>query len=519
MLRRVVGRVAADDDGDRAAAGRRHRRGLARARCLRSWRRSATGVVFGVVPAMQATRFDIREALNEEGRGSPAGGVRHHRMRSVLVVAEVALALVLLVGAGVMLRSFVSLQRVQPGFDPSNLLVIDLPLSPTTYRDDLPRTTMVDRVVERVRTLPSVALAAMTTGLPMSGGGATIHFNIAGRPPKGPEDYTLAGYRAVTPGYFETMGIPLMRGRALEARDRQGAPAVAVINESMAQAVFRRTSIRSASGSAIGTEPDAESVFMEIVGVVGDVRQSFEAGAKAEYYVPYGAVSASGAGGHVSQRLAGRCAPPAIRRRWCRSARGAAGDRSRSAARQGADMEQAIGDTVAQPRLQALLLTIFASCRGGACAHRRLRRDGLCRVAADSGDRRARGARCVASATSSGWWSARRAAGAGRGSSIGLVGAAFATRAMQSLLFETSGIDPLAFIAAPLRPRPGRAAGQLHSGASRRIGRADRRAGAIGDARGRFGDPRDLTPCGNQRSGLRTISERDDVAGRARVGR
>jgi putative ABC transport system permease protein len=247
----------------------------------------ATGLIFGLVPALQATRLNLRDVLNEEGRGSAGGGVRHRRLRSTLVVAEIALALVLLVGAGLMLRSFSALVRVDAGFDPSNLLVVDMPLSPALYGDDLPRTTMVERVVGRVRQLPGVTSAAVTTGLPMSGGGATIHFNIAGRPPRGPEEYRLAGYRAVTPGYFETLGIPLRRGRTFTERDRDGAPLVAVVNESLARQHFVGID-PIGQRFAIGTEADAETPFFEIVGVVGDVMQSFEAGAKAEYYLPYG---------------------------------------------------------------------------------------------------------------------------------------------------------------------------------------------------------------------------------------
>ena len=193
------------------------------------WRPPCSPVfVFGTVPALQATRLDIREALNEEGRGTGSGGVRHHRMRSALVVAEVALALVLLIGAGLLLRSFAALQRVDTGFDESGLLVVDLPLSPVAYREDLARSMVVERTTARAATLPGAVSAAMTTGLPMSGGGATIHFNIAGKPPKGPEDYKLAGYRAVTPGYFETLEIPLRNGRTFTERDRQGAPPVGV---------------------------------------------------------------------------------------------------------------------------------------------------------------------------------------------------------------------------------------------------------------------------------------------------
>jgi putative ABC transport system permease protein len=407
-----------------------------------------TGVLFGVVPAIQATRFDIREALNEEGRGSPAGGVKHHRMRRVLVVAEVALALILLVGAGVMLRSFASLQRVQPGFDAASLLVIDLPLSPTTYRDDLPRTTIVDRVVERVRALPGVKLAAMTTGLPMSGGGATIHFNIAGRPPKGPEDYTLAGYRAVTAGYFETMAIPLKRGRVIEARDRQGSPPVAVINESMARQYFSGVD-PIGQRFAIGTEPDAESVYMEIVGVVGDVRQSFEAGAKAEYYVPYAQYPHPVlAGMYRNTALVARTdgEPIAI----VPSVRAALQDIDRDQPLvRVRTMEQSMNDTVAQPRLQTLLLAIFAAVAValafvgvyGVMAYavsQRTQEIGV-RVALGASQREV----------------VRMVVGEGVrlaliGLALGLAGAAFATRALQSQLFETNANDPLAFIAAPL---------------------------------------------------------------------
>ena len=128
----------------------------------------------------------------------------------------------------------------------------------------------------------------MTTFLPMSGGGATIHFNIKGRPPAGPEQYTMTGYRAVSGDYFPTMRIPLKGGRLLDARDRQGSPRVMVINETMARSHFGG---QDAVGQRIqlGTEPDPDPQFpyMEIVGIVGDVRQQPDADAKSEMYVPY----------------------------------------------------------------------------------------------------------------------------------------------------------------------------------------------------------------------------------------
>jgi putative ABC transport system permease protein len=258
----------------------------------------------------------------------------------------------------------------------------------------------------------------------------------------------VAGYRAVTAGYFETMGIPLKRGRTIEARDRQGAPAVAVINESMARQFFVGVD-PIGQKIAIGTEPDAESVFMEIVGVVGDVRQSFEAAAKAEYYVPYA---------HYPQPvLSGMYRNTSLVVR-------ADGDATalvpsvRTALREiDADqplvkirtMEQAMGDTVAQPRLQALLLTLFASVAVALAIV------GVYGVMAYAVSQRTQeiGVRVALGASNRDvvWM----VVGEGVrltliGIAIGLAGAALATRAIQNQLFETSAIDPLAFIAGPL---------------------------------------------------------------------
>jgi putative ABC transport system permease protein len=408
----------------------------------------ATGLLFGVVPALQATRFDIREALNEESRGASGGGLRHQRMRSTLVVAEVALALVLLVGAGLMLRSFASLQRVQTGFNTANLVVIDLPLSPQTYREDLARTTVVQRIRERVTALPGVTSAALTSYLPMAGGGATIHFNIDGRPPKGPEEYKLAGYRAVTPEYFETLGIPLRRGRTLTDRDRQGAPIVAVINDSMERQYFADVDPIGQRFS-VGTLPDADSPVIEIVGVVGDVKQSFEGGAKAEYYLPHAQYPVSVLAGmyrNVSLVVRAAGEPTAL----VPSIRAALHeiDRDQPLVKV-RTMEQAIGDTVAQPRLQTLLLTIFATV---ACV---LAIVGVYGVMAYTVSQRTQEIGVRVALGASRHDVVRMVVGqgarlAGLGLGIGLVVAAIATRAIQSLLFETSGLDPLTFAVAPV---------------------------------------------------------------------
>ena len=166
-----------------------------------------TGVIFGLVPALHATRTPIRASLNEESRGG-SGSVRQRKLHSSLVVLEVCVALVLLVGAGLLLRSFAALTNVPPGFNAANLLVVNLPLSPQKYQDDVSR--IVGRRQDRLAafaSLPGVEAAGMTTMLPMAGAGSTIHFNRAAYPPKGPDDYVMAGYRAVTPGYLSTLGV------------------------------------------------------------------------------------------------------------------------------------------------------------------------------------------------------------------------------------------------------------------------------------------------------------------------
>ena len=406
-----------------------------------------TGVIFGLVPAVQATHQPIRDALNEESRGGSAS-LRQRRMRSALIVLEVALALVLLVGAGLLLRSFSSLVRVAPGFNPANLLVVNLPLSPQKYREDVARTGMVDRLLHRVRALPGVETAAVTTMLPMAGAGATIHFNRAAHPPKGPEDYVMAGYRAVTPQYLAMLGVPLRQGRLLSRWDRQGAPLVAVINESMARQYFPD---RDPVGQRIqlGTEPAADYPTIEIVGVVGDMKQSFEAGSKAEFFVPYAQ--------YPDPVLAGMYLNTALLVRTT----GEPSDLTsavRAAVREidpgqplvnPRTMQAAIAGTVAQPRLQTTLLVVFAALAVvlaavgvyGVMAYtvsQRVPEIGV-RMAIGASPRQV--VRMVV------WQGARLTF---IGVLLGLGAAAFGAVGMQSLLFDVRALDPLTFTVAPV---------------------------------------------------------------------
>ena len=406
-----------------------------------------TGLVFGLLPAVQALRYDLRRSLNEEGR-SGLGSVQHTKMRGALVVVEVGLALVLLVTAGLLLRSFSTLTRVPTGFNPQNLLVVNLPLSPQRYGDASTRTSAVDRVIESVGGLPGVRGAAITTGLPMAGQGAMIHFNRAAYPPRRPEEYVMAGLRAVTPGYFETIGVPLKRGRTLSARDRAGSPAVAVINESMARQFFPEV---DPLGQRIqfGTEPSPDLPDMEIVGIIGDVNQSFQVGSKAEIFVPYQQgtdpilVSL-----YLNTALViGTGDDPAALTPSVRAAiRAVDPEQPLVNVR---TMETAIESTVAQPRLQTKLLMLFALLAVTLAAV------GVYSVMAytvsqripEIGVRMALGAtpnRVVAMLV----WQGGRLALAGLG--LGLIAAVFAGRAAESLLFRVRGDDALTFSVAPV---------------------------------------------------------------------
>jgi putative ABC transport system permease protein len=401
-----------------------------------------TGVIFGLVPAVQATQLPIRQSLNEEGRGG-SSSARQRKVRSTLVVVEIALALVLLVGAGLLLRSFQTLTRVLPGFDPSGLVVVNLPLSPQAYRDSVARTTLVDRIVERASALPGTMSAGITTGLPMAGAGATIHFNRAASPPKGPDDYVAAGYRAVTTGYLKTLGVPLVGGRMFSPRDREGSPRVVVINESMARQYFPD---RNPVGQRIqlGTEPDPDFPTMEIVGIVGDVKQSLDTGSKAEMFVPYGQ--------YPDPVLAGMYLNAALVVRTT-------GDLETTAASLRTllreiepaqplvnlrTMEAAIAGTVAQPRLQATLLVTFAVLAAllaalgvyGVMAYTVTQR------IPEIGIRMAVGASPAQVVGMVVWQGARLAL---LGVIIGVAAAAIVAMAMQSLLFEIRALDPVTF--------------------------------------------------------------------------
>jgi putative ABC transport system permease protein len=226
-----------------------------------------TGVLFGLAPALQASRPDLNETLKDGGRGTSEGGSRR-RLRSVLVVVEIAMALTLLIGAGLLIKSFFRLQQVNPGFNSENVLVLGIGLPQAKYRDDAQRVTFFNQLTERISSLPGVVAAGVTQSLPIAGD-YVLGFVIQGRPPFKRGEEPSTNYYAVSPGYFKAMGIPLLRGRLFNERDVRDATRVVVINESMAKRYFQD---EDPIGKRIHVTQGPET-FREIVGIVGDTKQ------------------------------------------------------------------------------------------------------------------------------------------------------------------------------------------------------------------------------------------------------
>jgi putative ABC transport system permease protein len=225
------------------------------------------GLVVGLIPALSASRNDLQRTL-QQGSRRTAGG--HRVMRGSLVVTEVALALVLLVSAGLLLRSLQRVFAVSLGFAPAQLLTMQVQTSGHRYDDDAAVRRFFAQALEAVRRVPGVASAAFTSQLPLSGDFESYGVHFESSPSVDPnEDHSAFRY-AVSAGYFETMGIPLRRGRVLEAHDDSAAPRVAVINESFARRKFPQ-------GDALGERihiGDSRGPWYTIVGVVGDVKQA-----------------------------------------------------------------------------------------------------------------------------------------------------------------------------------------------------------------------------------------------------
>lgn len=233
-----------------------------------------TGILFGIAPALSAAKADLITALREGGGGT-VGGARH-RLRDILVVAEVALAFVLLTGAGLLIRSFFQMQQADPGFDATNVMTAGLPLSDKHYPDPLRLNSYLRQMLESLQALPGVRDAAFASAIPMQGWGYGMPFQIAGQPVVDRANRQVCFFKMVSPSYFRAVGMHMRRGRGLSDRDIKGAPPVTVINETMARKYFpnqnpvgQRVLVQQIIPGKTQLGPE---VTWEVVGVVADER-------------------------------------------------------------------------------------------------------------------------------------------------------------------------------------------------------------------------------------------------------
>jgi len=246
----------------------------------------ATGVLFGIAPALASARPELTEALKEGGRGA-SSGVRRNQLRNTLVVSEIALALVLLIGAGLLMKSFVHLQNVNPGFNAKNVVTAELSLSLLKYPRGKPVIDFYAEVLRRVRALPGVQTAAFTNVLPLSGSNTDNSFHIEGRNEMQTKVFPDEEIRSITPDYFRVLQTPLLRGRLFTEADTADAPGVVIVNQAMAKKYWPG---EDAVGKRINFgDADPNNIkWFTIVSVVSDIHhQGLDVDPKPEFYLPH----------------------------------------------------------------------------------------------------------------------------------------------------------------------------------------------------------------------------------------
>jgi putative ABC transport system permease protein len=401
------------------------------------------GIVFGLAPARHAWRVDLREALSETNRGGSSAGVL--RTRAALVVSEIALAMLLLVGAGLLFKSFERLSSISPGFQTDHLLVADFVRSPAAYRDANVRLNFFDRLFEQVAALPGVKAVGGISVLPVTGTGSAYHFNIKGRPPKSSAEYTISGYRVVSAGYMNALGMPLLAGRWIEDGDRVGAPTVVVVNASFVHTYFPSESPLG-KFIQVGAIPEDEVPWMRIVGVVGNVKQALANDTTDEYYVPFHQADAVLPVGAMSMVVRTTGDPKAQANAIRTLVHGIDPSQPITGVR---TMEENVSRSMSEPRFRTVLLTIFAGIALVLAAV------GIFGVMAYSVSQRTREL------------GLRMALGASRenvlllvlgqgmrltlvGIGIGLAGTFFLTKYVASMLFDVPPFDPLTLVGVAL---------------------------------------------------------------------
>jgi predicted permease len=236
-----------------------------------------SGVIFGLIPALQASNPNLNETLKEGGK-SAAGHGRGNRLRSLLVVVQVALAFTLLVGAGLLIKSFTRLQDVSVGFNRERLLAMQISLPPAQYADGASVVGFYTEALRRLAALPGVNSVGGISQTPLAGGGPQFIFSVEGRPLPKPADAPMASYRIITPGYFQTMGIPLVKGRTLTEADDQRVLQAVVINQNLAEKMWPGEDPIGKRITVGVPLPNEQPDWAIVVGVVGNVKHTTLAG-------------------------------------------------------------------------------------------------------------------------------------------------------------------------------------------------------------------------------------------------
>jgi putative ABC transport system permease protein len=401
-----------------------------------------TGLLFGLVPALQTSKTDLAVSLKEGGRGGTEGA-RRTRLRAALVVAEVALSLVLLVGAGLLIKSFRQLVSTDPGYSPERVLALTVALNTKKFTDADSRAAYFRAAVERIGALPGVEAAGVTRLLPLGNSDIFNSFNIAGRPPFAPGAANGARSYITSPEYFRVLNIPLRRGRTFAESDAKDSPPVIIINEALARKYFSDT--EPLGQQLVLDGPDEKPLPpREIVGVVGNVRfEGLNGEEVSEYYIPF--QQSPSPTMEVVVRSKG--ADAAALTPWVRAALKDVDPNM--LIWETRTMDELVGRSVAPQRFNVALLGLFAALAlllaavgiYGVMSYTVTQRTH------EIGIRMALGAR--------GRDVLRMVVGQGMlltlfGLVVGLAGAFALTRLMTSLLYGVSATDPLVFIAVSI---------------------------------------------------------------------
>ena len=314
-----------------------------------------TALLFSLVPVVKASRPDVNEVL-KAGSKSATSGASLRLWRDFLVVTEVALGMVLLIGAGLMIRSFALLVNVNPGFDPNNVLTGQISLMRPVYEKTDERVRYVNQTMERLNALPGVESAAFVAPMPFSGGNVGGDFRIVGHPEPDPGRAPTANVRSVTSQYFQTIKIPLRKGRYFSEQDQPGGVGAAIINETLAERYFSGEDPLGKVITNLGVnQNDGDPVRWEIVGVTGDVHHSsLTRPATPELYLPYQQNSWSW--GNFLVRTSN--SPAALTKSFTDEIR--SGDRSVPITNV-QPLTQAISNTLAESRFYTFLFALFGA--------------------------------------------------------------------------------------------------------------------------------------------------------------